>query len=113
MITALKKVSSSWYVPEQEKGIDNPTKFLLRPLTPSQREECMEIGTNGLSIQPSQYKKVLSFGLVGWENFVDESGVDVSFNRGNFDLIPGTLRIELALEILMRSSLGEDETKNS
>lgn len=113
MITALKKVSASWYVPEQEKESDKPTRFLLKPLTPSQREECMEVGKNGLSIQPYQYKKVLSFGLTGWENFIDESGVDLGFNKSNFELIPGTLRIELALEILVRSSLGDDEIKNS
>lgn len=112
-ITALKKVSTSWYIPEQEKDSDNPTRFLLRPLTPSQREECMEISYAGLRIQPAQYKKVLAFGLAGWENFIDDSGVNVEFTRNNFDLIPGSLRIELALEILMRSNLGDDEIKNS
>lgn len=112
-ISALKKVSPVWYTPDSEKDSDAPARFRLQPLLPSQREQCMSYTSEaGFHIPPKQYQAVLGYGVVDWENISDEDGQKLRCSPGNLDRLPGTLRMELAMELLMMSQLTEADAKN-
>jgi hypothetical protein len=112
-ITALSKVNPFWYIPESEREEQRPTRFRLKPLTPSEKESCMEINRDGkLCLPVSAYDRILRIGTVDWENFPDERGVALTFSLSNIDRIPEITRLELAGAILSGSQISEDEAKN-
>lgn len=125
-IRALSKVTPEWYVPEEEYDIkkkrgkevdrkpkEGATRFHLRPLTPPEKEKATEFNGIQFVIPVRNYDMVLRMGVVDWENFIDTNGKPLKFSVHNIQLIPSSLRLELAGEILLRSQLMENEAKNS
>lgn len=112
-IKALSKVAPDWYTPESEKNSNSPTRFMLRPLTPPEKESVMEFSSNNFVIPPHNFGKVLAMGLQDWENFNDDQGQKIKCSIANHPRLPGDIRMELANEILIRSNISEDEEKNS
>lgn len=111
-ITALNKVSPSWYTPESEKKEKKPTRFKLKPLTPPEMESIYTATEMGLGIPPANYGQVLKMGIVDWENFLDENGRDIKCKWTEHHRIPGDLRFELAMEVIDRSQISGDESGN-
>lgn len=112
MIKGLKKVAPVWYTPEAEKDEDNPTRFKLRPLTPSESEACMNAKPGELVFPPSVRSKIIQHGLVDWENVPDGNGGLIECIPMNYDEISIELRGELSGEIISMSILSEEERKN-
>ncbi len=118
MLKALKKIAPDWYTPnsqkkkKNQKKEDNPARFKIRPLTPPERESLMESDGVFYVIRPVRYADVLRMAVSDWENFIDEDGKPVEHKATEHWRIPGPDRIDVALEILNRSRLLDEEAKN-
>ena len=105
-INAITKIAADWYTPESEREEENPTRFKIQPLNGLQHMEVLN------DLYKSGPFNALRYGLVGWENFSDENGKEIKFSAKNIERIPPLLLSELSTEIVNRSELGEDATKN-
>jgi hypothetical protein len=115
-ITALSGIAPEWYTPEQDGEEGDKTKFHLQPLTSMQHAEmfatcCIEDGMVHLSDKSVQV--CLKYGLIGWENFKDESGELIEFSRILISKVPGDTLFELAGRIFKTSMLGDTDKKKS
>lgn len=114
MAKALNPFEPSWYVPESDRGLEQPTRFRLRGLD----GEKIGYVAPEFIIQDGAVRNLtgrgvelaLNYGLIDWENFTNDQG-PVRFNRRNFTLIPHELRVELAGEILALSAPDDEEKK--
>ena len=92
---------------------ESKTTFRLRSLSTIQKMEVTDIINNGGG--SAVYWRLVRHGLVGWENFSDESGRPVLFADSmtdNINRLPPALVIELGMKILASSSLTEKARKN-
>lgn len=112
MLHALKKVAPTWFTPASQEKEEKPTRFMIRPLTPPERESVMEMGVMQFVIHPGRYADVIRMGVSGWENMLDENNEPLEYKSSEHWRIPGDIRIDLALEILNRSRIEDEETKN-
>jgi len=112
MLKALKKVAPEWYTPVSQEKEEKPARFKIRPLTPPERESLLESDGIFFVIRPAKYADILRMGITDWENMVDENEQPVEHKTIEHSRIPGPIRIDLALEILNRSRLQDEETKN-
>jgi hypothetical protein len=116
-ITAISNLTPEWYTPECEKGVDDPTRFKLKPLDGKEYMEIMSEfrreESGEFTISSRGLHAALKYGLVGWENFMDSHGKDVKYSPHNLGKVPPIILQELAGEIINRSELGETERKNS
>ena len=140
MAVARRLVSFTYILKDdREAPEERQTQFHLRPLTykeqeqisPSavQRNDDMEITISPMTMA----RKVLNFALEGWDNFCDQDGNPVEFERANeqppayggknrraitfipdhlFDLLT-PYALELTNAITDRSDISEDLGKNS
>lgn len=120
------------YVLKSERDLppEKQTVFRLKPLTLREQSECERVDVwvdkSGAGHQVMDRKelarKQLTFGLVGWRNFLDENGKAVEFRRvseGNrFALPEETLNlitpwaVEIANAIDEASEISETAAKN-
>lgn len=109
-------VVATWYTPEAEKEAEKPARFRLQPLTERQRLQVLfaegVTGDAQIHLTPAQIEEALAFGLVDWEGIDDAKGKPVRFNKRALDLLPMALRVELAGEIINRTSLSEEAQGN-
>jgi hypothetical protein len=111
------KLVPSFYVPESQKGEEEPAKFRLLGLTKRQYMEVM-LGDGktdergNLVLTARGVDLALQYGLRGWEGITDISGAPLPFTARNAEHLPIALRMELVGEILQRSHLTETEEKN-
>lgn len=115
MATAKRKTSFEpyWYILEDEREDENPTRWYIHPLTPSQTEQLTTFTEHGqLGFQMKSYEQALSFGLKDWDNLKDEDGDPIKFSRKNLMLIDKLDRCMLALEIYNGRKLEDTERKN-
>lgn len=140
MIKALDLSEQISYVSKLDKG-DNPTTFHLGVLDTRIRKQIEDVALEyefdpsapasakaktSFNIGKSELDFV-TFGLKGFDNFVDSSGKAIKFKTetkvvGNMTyhivadeiirIIPGDIIKELALEIKRINSIGEEERKN-
>lgn len=104
---AFVPVSPYWYTPEKETG-DNPTRFMLKPLTQEQVEQVSDVTFDkGFHVPVRNYSRVLRFGVIDWENF------EGKFSIEGLDKLPPSARFDLALELITKSFVGEEDLKNS
>jgi len=106
----------------EEREIDNPTVFVLRPLTLRARSEIEDLMRGDFKDVPmGTWKvKVLKAGLAGWRNLRDAGGREVAcvFDRNGIPQddtlarLPSQVQMELALEIFSRSALSDADRKN-
>jgi len=108
MPAALPSIVKSPYVSKLEKDTpkEDQTTWMLQPLNGLQR---MEISSMGFT----DYTAALMLGLVGWENFKDENGVEMEFTTENMKRVPALYLQDIALELIKRSDLDEEKIKNS
>ena len=114
MATARKVLTPSW------ETIDG-TDWLLKPLTGLEMEEVREgisINDDGsVTVNSKGCRAALYHGLKGWRNFPDEEGEEVPFSASaqlqNLERIPFELVQTLAMSILARSYVGDEDTKKS
>lgn len=117
-IKATSVIKPDWYTPEDEKEEESPTRFKLKPLDGIQYMDVMsEVAKNldgDIQITGRGLKLVVKWGVVGWENFVDpDTGKEIKYSPHNMQRVPPLVLSELVSEILERSEIGEDQTKNS
>ena len=112
MITALSGIVEEWFTPESEKDEDKPTRFKIKPMTPSQRESVMEMMGEDIGIPVKNYGQVLKMSIVEWENFNDERGAAVKCSWTNHDKIPMATRMEIASHAIISSMVSEEQEKN-
>ena len=58
------------------------------------------------------HKLFMDYGLVGWENFLDDEGMAIEFSSANKDRIPKEIRDELAAKVSSLTSLSASQRKN-
>ena len=116
-ITVRKKLGSSWFTPESEKDEEQPAKFKLKELNREQLDDAMndaKFEANGtFRLSPQGTRSALKNGLEEWESVEDEDGANLKCTFVNHRYLPWAMGQELAAKIVMKSMLGEDETKNS
>ena len=109
---------------EEERSNDAPTVFRLRPLTRRERDEVNDLmglhaGQNGYPCG-SFNTKVLRGGLAGWRNLMDQKGAEVPYHTERdgkvtdeaLERLPAAVCVELANEILRRSTMSAADRKN-
>ena len=109
------KVEPEWYTLESDKDEDNPAEFELVPLNGQRLGEVME-GANFDSDNPFTERGVqaaLKYGVKGWKNVLDENDNELKFSPVHFKDFSWTTRIELAAAIIDKSSISDDDSKNS
>lgn len=115
---AIESIADFWYTPKSEEGKENPTRFKLRGLTPIEFLELGEYITSDESgnviLHGRAIRKLLSYGLKGWENFRDNDGL-VTFRRdsinANIDRIPFDALQEMGYKIFGASQLTAEDKK--
>lgn len=117
MLKALKALKPEFYVPITERDSSTPTRFMLRPLDGIERLDVAFYRDDfgNISLSSNAAKSALKYGLMGWENFMNEDGSPVLYTAdrdANMKLLPAELVVELATEIWVRSVLTEEERKN-
>lgn len=112
------------YVLVDDRGTDSPTTFRLRPLRLLERIEVENIISESVGAKAYKYGtvnlKLLRAGLVGWTAMKDARGVNVPFvadpdgtvRDDALERLPSTVCMELANEILTRSTMSADDRKN-
>jgi len=116
---------------DRESPEHEQTKFLMRPLTFGERLEIENLRSASSSYNPANGMmshtrsprmadiEILHRALLGWENFHDDKGLPIGFEKPNGRIAEASLaRIdpwitELAEEAWERSTLGKDAKKNS
>jgi len=115
MPIAVKKIAPSWYVLEDERDDEQPTRFKVQPLSSIQylelTSEAEEDKQGDMSLTGRGLIMAAKYGLVGWENFYDERGKPVKFSPHNIAMVPPLALAELAGEILTISSPDDAEKK--
>lgn len=120
------------YILKRERGSENPTVFLCRFQHYRDRAKFFDTlktgGAEGTALNAgTRERNVLRAGLVGWRNLLDSEGHDVPFktdpsrkengrecvSEDSLNLLPGNVLTEIANFITERSTLDEDERKNS
>ena len=112
MITALSGIVEEWFIPDAEKDEEKPTRFKIKPMTPSQRESVMEMMGDDIGIPVKNYGQVLKMSIVDWENFSDDRGSPVKCSWTNHDKIPLGVRMEIAAHAIISSMVSEEQEKN-
>lgn len=123
MAKALNPFAPEWYTPasdKDEKGEPRPdaSRFKLRGLDGNELGYVSPEFTLGeiagvptvTGMSGKGVDLALKCGLLDWERFENDKG-PVPFNQGNFRLIPHLLRVELAMQIVAASYVGEAEKK--
>ena len=114
-IKALTGLAPFTFTPEGD-DVEDATKFKLKPFNGEQYNDVhfdLNMDEQGhMRITGKGIIKALAYGLVGWENFKDESGNDIEFIPENFKLIPGNVRLKIASKLVTSSIIGEVQEKN-
>lgn len=112
------------YVLVEDRGTEAPTTFTLRPLTLRDRNEVEDmigasIGTRGYPYG-SVNTKVLRGGLAGWSGLRDLAGAEIRYTVDRegkvreelLERLPSAVCMELATEVLTRSTMTIGDRKN-
>ena len=114
---ALGTMRAEFFTPESQKDDDNPTRFKIKGVDGANINTVMEGATfrdDMLFLSASGIRAALKFGLVDWENMLDpETESEIKFKQGKIRLIPWKEQQEIASEIVDRSNLMGEQTKNS
>jgi len=118
-IQAMDGLVPRWYTPEDQR--DKPdgekTEYHLYPLTSPQLAEVFQdqrkdpetgdvrIGAKGLNL-------AIQYGLRDWRNMVSSKGEEFPYTKANRALVPFEIYAELAGQIVVMSTLKEEEIKN-
>lgn len=104
------------YIVKDEVGSSDATTFKLRTLTGMQRIYLGGIVSNNADNSNAELTKyILTKGLIGWSNLLDESGRDVKFSKDmnlNLSRLSDSVLTELTEEISSKTMLSDDEIKN-
>jgi hypothetical protein len=95
------------YVCEEERGSGDFTIFYIKPLTIFEYRHCEDSGSSNERVGAFGLK-ALTYGLVGWDNFLDEDGKIIPFDVNNISAIPYQNQLELSSEIIKISDVEED-----
>lgn len=116
-LTIQNKVASSWYILSDQEGEDLPAKIKIKPLdgeqymevfTESEKTRSGDMKLTGLGL-----KMTIHYGIIGWENILDEAGKKIKFSQHNLKMLPMEVLFEVSSKIISISTPDEDETKNS
>lgn len=119
-IIAVDPVKNIDFIPASEKKKKDPTTFIVRAMSESEKIEIFDDINPGedskLKIPASFFVKLLLKTLSGWKNFNDSSGNPVMYNsrnqKQNIDRIPMDIMIEAGQYVMGLSKFTEQETKN-
>lgn len=136
MVIAISVTERHEFILKDERGTDNPTKFSIRFLTASERTLLDDLGlkvnrfSDDIQVCSGSLKMTaIKAGLEGWENFPDDEGKQVEFERDKkeriilgrgrypisdkaLDRLPHSALTEVAEAIIEGTKLTEDEAKN-
>lgn len=115
-IKTINPIAPEWYTPRSEEGADCPARFRIRGLNGSEMgyvmpelivDEANQLvtGATGKGLD-----MILRYGLKDWEHVEGEGG-GVAYAPSNFALLPHEVRVELALQIIVRSFVSPAEKK--
>ena len=113
-IQAITNLVADWYTPKSQLDDPEPTRFKLKPLDGQQYMNVMvesrDDGAGNPQLTPAGFNSALQQGVVGWENLMDGSR-PVPFNKRGLGVVPMEILLELATEIVNRSTPDDDEKK--
>ena len=116
MIKVNTGLIADWYTPASEKDSEKPARFKLKPLDGMQYVElCGEAKfteSGGMVPTRKATEIALKAALVDWENIDEANDRPLKFSPHNFKHLPAEILSELVNEILIRSTLTEDDSKN-
>lgn len=116
-LTLQKKVASAFHTLSGQEDEEQKAKVKLKPLDGEQYMEVFteaeQTRTGDLKLTGLGLKLALRYGIIGWENILDESGKKLKFSPHSIKMLPMEVLSELASEIINRSSPDEEELKNS
>ncbi|PCJ12477.1 MAG: hypothetical protein COB04_17675 [Gammaproteobacteria bacterium] len=103
----------SWFTPKKElENEDDPTRFNVKPLTGEQMTEVFFVLGDDLQLTYLSQKVLIKYGLIGWDNLIDDSNKSLEFNLENIGKLPPFVRVEIAANIFENSKLGAEQRKN-
>jgi len=106
MVQAIKPVIEEEYICRSDCESASPTTFKIKALNGLEFLDAV----SGYEVD---YVKLIEHGLIGWDNFNDESGKPISFNKITKAQVPPLVLREIAEKIYGISELMEPERKNS
>ena len=108
------------YIMESDKPLpeNEQTTFILRALSATEFGEMQSLtklkgDVVDVASLNDQLMVVLRYGLVGWKNLLDGLGGTLEFDDNKkMDLIPAEARYELFSQIMERSTISRNSSKN-
>lgn len=115
-IVANDIIATSWYTPKIEEDESKPTRFQIKSLDGSKalevRSDTSMDDSGQILLTGRALNVAVRYGLVGWENFVDDKGNDVTFSLYAIDLLSAAMLQELAGVIIDKTSFSGAARKN-
>src|SRR5579885_496578 len=112
-----KKTAPTWYTLVEDRGTALPSQFQIRQLDGVEMQSvCWSKNARGeWDLDADSCRHALLCGLLGWRDFRDEEG-EIAFNRQepekNLEYLTTQQVAELAVEIVVSSTLTEEQRKN-
>lgn len=96
------------------EGDDDPTVFTVRPMT---KREVYAMDASQSTDALDRLEEIVSAGLVGWDNFLDDDGREIAFNEEDPEANYVILSLDTALAVGQKirgvSGVPVGEVKNS
>jgi len=111
MVQAINVISEFDFVCDGDKDESgnlksDATTWKLRGLNGMEWVKCVVTGS-------VNHEMVINYGLVGWNNFLDEKGNEMEYCIANMSRIPPDILTDIFLQINSASTIGDEERKNS
>lgn len=108
------KVESHWHTLKSDKDSEKPSEFKIYSLKGSRLDDVME-GVDFDTWPPLTAKGIrtaLLYGVKDCRNVNDPQGEEIKFSPALLESMVWGDRVELAMAVLDKSKLSDDETKN-
>lgn len=115
IVDTKNKIEPHWYTLESQADDDKPAEFKVHAVKGHVLDEILH-GANFASAVPLTAKGVrtaLLHGIKGCRNVLDSMGDDHKFTPQLLESLVWGDRQELAMEVVNKSKLTDEETKNS
>jgi len=113
----INKLSLRDYILPSQADDTNPTRYKIRPMNGMEHMDVLSItdlDENGhMRYKGPALKKVINYGLKGWENLLNSDGEEVKFSPAEINNLSPIDLHYIATEIINISELTGDERKNS
>lgn len=114
IVDTKNKIESSWHTLKSEEENESPAEFKLHAIKGSRLDEVLE-GVNFEQWPPLTAKGIkiaLLYGVKGCRNVNDPQGEEIKFSPALMESLVWGDRVELAMAVLDKSKLSDEEVKN-